>query len=65
MSLYVPYYRPYNKHNTDIHDTGGIRTHDPSKRAAEDPHLRPHGYWDRPYVVPRSPETSLSYNNGL
>jgi hypothetical protein len=24
-----------------------IRTHDPSKRAAEDPRLRPHGHWDR------------------
>jgi hypothetical protein len=34
MSLYVPYYRPYNKHNTNIHAPGGIRTHDPSKRAA-------------------------------
>jgi hypothetical protein len=26
----------------------GIRTHDPSKRAAADPRLRPHGHWDRP-----------------
>jgi hypothetical protein len=26
---------------------GGIRTHDPSKRAAEDPRLRLHGHWDR------------------
>ena len=25
----------------------GIRTHDPSKQAAEDPPLRPHGHWDR------------------
>jgi hypothetical protein len=25
------------------------RTHDPSKRAAEDPRLRPHGHWDRPF----------------
>jgi hypothetical protein len=24
-----------------------IRTHDPSKRAAEDPRLRPYGHWDR------------------
>ena len=47
MSLYVPYYRPYNKQNTNIHAPGGIRTHDPSKRAAEDPSLRPHGHWDR------------------
>jgi hypothetical protein len=46
MSLYVPYYRPY-KHNTNIHAPGGIRTHDPSKRAAVDPRLRPHGHWDR------------------
>jgi hypothetical protein len=33
--------------NTNIHAPGGIRTHDPSKRAAEDPRLRPHGHWDR------------------
>jgi hypothetical protein len=32
---------------TDIHAPGGMRTHDPSKRAAVDPHLRPHGHWDR------------------
>ena len=35
---------------TDIHAPGGIRTHNPSKRAAEDPRLRPHGHWYRPYV---------------
>jgi hypothetical protein len=47
MSLYVPYYRPYQKHNTNIHAPGGIRIHDPSKRAAADPRLKPHGHWDR------------------
>jgi len=26
---------------------GRIRTHDPSKRAAADPRLRPRGHWDR------------------
>jgi hypothetical protein len=41
---YVPYYCPYTTNNTNIH---GIRTHNPSKRAAEDPRLRPHGHWDR------------------
>jgi hypothetical protein len=51
MSLYVPYYHPYNKHNTNIHAPGEIRTHDPSKRAAEDPRLRPHGHWDRLFSV--------------
>jgi hypothetical protein len=30
-ATYVPYYRPYNKHNTNIHAPGGIRTHNPSK----------------------------------
>ena len=50
MSLYVPHYRPYNKHNTNIHAPGGIRTHDASKRAAEDPLLRPHGHWDRQFL---------------
>jgi hypothetical protein len=32
---------------TDIHNAGGIRTHNPSKRAAVDPRLRPRGHWDR------------------
>ena len=32
---------------TNIHAPGGIRTHNPSKRAAADPRLRPRGYWDR------------------
>ena len=27
---------------------GGIRTHNPSKRAALDPRLRPRSHWDRP-----------------
>jgi hypothetical protein len=32
---------------TDIHALGGIRAHNPSKRAAVDPRLRPRGPWDR------------------
>jgi len=32
---------------TDIHAPGGIRTHNPSKRAAVDPRLRPCDHWDR------------------
>jgi hypothetical protein len=31
---------------TDIHALGEIRTHNPSKRAAVDPHLRLRGHWD-------------------
>ena len=31
---------------TDVHATGGIRTHNPSKRAAANPRLRPRGYCD-------------------
>ena len=31
----------------DIHAPGGIRIRNPSKREATDPHLRPHGHWDR------------------
>ena len=34
-------------HKTDVHPPGGIRTHSPSRRAAADPRLRPHGHWDR------------------
>jgi hypothetical protein len=47
MSLYVPCYRPYIKHNTNIYAPGEIRTHNPIKRAAADPRLRPRGHWDR------------------
>ena len=32
---------------TNIHATGGIRTHDRSRRAAVDLRLIPRGYWDR------------------
>jgi len=32
---------------TDIRATGGIRSHNPIKRAATDPRLRPRGHWDR------------------
>jgi len=32
---------------TDIRAPGGIRTHNPSKRAAADPRLRPRGHSDR------------------
>jgi hypothetical protein len=50
MSLYVPYYRPYNKRNTNIHAPGGIRTQNSSNRAAADPRLRPRGHWDRQII---------------
>ena len=30
-----------------IHAPGGIRTHNPSKRAAADPCIRPRGLWDQ------------------
>ena len=36
----------YSK-ETDIHAHGRIRTHDLSKRATVDLHLRPRGHWDR------------------
>ena len=32
---------------TDIYAPGGIRTHNPSKRVAADPRLRPHGHRNR------------------
>jgi len=34
---------------TDIHAAGGIRTHNPSKRAAADQRLIPCGQWDRQF----------------
>jgi hypothetical protein len=45
-------YRPLpdntqHSQETDIHAPGGIRTCNPSKRAAADPHLRSRSHWDR------------------
>ena len=36
---------------TDIHVSGGIRTRNPSRRAAAAPRLRPLGHWDRLYSI--------------
>jgi hypothetical protein len=38
---------------------GGIPTHDPSKRAAVDPRLRPRGHWDRRIRTLDRPARSL------
>jgi hypothetical protein len=40
-----------HSHETDIHAPGGIRTNNPSKRAAADPRLRPRGHWDRQNTI--------------
>ena len=37
----------HNTHNRHIHAPGGIRTHNPSRRAAVGLHLRPRGHCDR------------------
>ena len=36
---------------TIIYGPGEIRTHNPSKRAATDPRLRPRGHWDRLFLL--------------
>jgi hypothetical protein len=36
-----------NSQQTDVRDPGGIRIHNPSKRAAEGPRLRLRSHWDR------------------
>jgi len=41
---------------TDIHAPGVIRIHNPNKRAAADPRLRPRGYWDRSGII-------ITFNN--
>ena len=38
---------PDNTQQTNIHAPGGIRTRNPSRRAAADSRLRPLGHWDR------------------
>ena len=37
----------HNTHNRYSHVPGWTRTHNPSKRAAPDPRLRPRGHWNR------------------
>jgi hypothetical protein len=39
---------------TDIHEPSGIRTRNPSKRAAANQRFRPRVYWDRPRLLPCS-----------
>jgi len=36
-----------HSHETDIHATGGIRTHITIKRGAADQRLRPRGHWEQ------------------
>ena len=42
----IPYNTQHTQH-TDIHASGGIRTHNLSRRAAADLRLGPRGHWDR------------------
>jgi len=49
----------YTQHSRNRHPCpSGTRTHNLSKRAAADPHLRPCGHWDRHFVCLRG---CLSY----
>ena len=41
------YLTTHNTHNRNIHASGGIRTHNLSRRAAAVPRFRPRGHWDR------------------
>ena len=47
FSLDTPPDNIQHSQGTNIHVPGGIRTHNPSKRAAADPRLKPRGHWDR------------------
>ena len=48
---------------TNIHASGGIRTHDLSRRAAAVLRLRPRGYWDRHLMcVPSVITTVIAFN---
>jgi hypothetical protein len=46
------YLTTHNSHKRQITmPSGGIRTHNPSKRSVADLRLRPRGHWDRQYVT--------------
>jgi hypothetical protein len=44
-----------HRNPTNIHAPSGIRTRDPSNRAAADLRIRPRGHWDRRNVVYDTP----------
>ena len=48
--LYLTTHDTHNR-QTDKHDPGGIRNHNPNKREAADQLLKPRGHWDRPRTV--------------
>ena len=54
---------PQHSQETDIHATGGIQTHNPSKRAAADSYLRPRGNWDRHPIFSTYMKPGLSRHN--
>ena len=45
----------------NIHAPGGIRTHNPSRRAAVDLRLRPRGHWDRLVFIWEQTATCATY----
>jgi hypothetical protein len=47
LSAEISTWQHTTTHNRHHPYTGGIQTHNPSKRAAADPRLRPRGHWDR------------------
>ena len=46
---------------TNIHAPGGIRTHNLSRRAAEDLRLRPRGHWNRRYFKTYNTYTRVNF----
>jgi hypothetical protein len=48
---------------TNIHAPGGIRTCNPSRRAAVDPRLRPLGHWDRLVTFLKQHILSVPYHH--
>ena len=47
--------------DTNIHVADGIRTHNPSKRAAANPRLKPRGHWDRPQLFLKEDGCQINY----
>ena len=56
------YLTTHNTQQTNIHAPGGVRTHDLSRRAAADLHLRPRGHWDWHTVRTHSFYTVCTYS---
>ena len=65
LSLATPPDNIQQSQGINIHVPGGIRTHNPSKRAAAHPRLKPRGHWGRHRFEPTIPASVRPHTHAL